>query len=108
MSQQPPQHPQQPSSPAPNNPQPQNSFKRNIIIALIGSPILAAIVTGIFLLASLNKGVAPSPTPIPTTIVTLLPSPTQMPNTQATINAQATQTAEVQAYATATAAAQTP
>lgn len=104
MSQQPPQFPQQPPSQAPNNAQPQNSFKRNIIIALIGSPILAAIVTGIFLLASMNKGAASSPTPIPTTIVTLSPSPT--PNIAATVNAQATQTAVAQANATVTAVAQ--
>ncbi len=104
MSQQPAQHPQQPSSQAQNNAQPQNSFKRNIIIALIGSPILAAVVTGIFLLASMNKGVTPSPIPIPTTLVTLSPSPT--PNIAATVNAQATQTAVAQVQATATAIAQ--
>jgi len=104
MSQQPQQYPHQSSGQASNNPQQQNSFKRNIIIALIGSPILAAIVTGIFLLASINKGATPSPTHIPTTLVTLSPSPT--PNIAATVNAQATQNAVAQTNATATTVAQ--
>src|SRR2546421_249095 len=74
---------QQPSNQVQKSQQPHNSFKRNIIIALIGSPVLAAFVAGIFLFVNLlaSKGAAssPAPTPVVTTPLISTPTPTQTP-----------------------------
>ena len=91
MSQQPPsqtqqpQSPQQPNNQAQTNQQPTNSHKIAIIVALIGTTgtIIAALIGGIFLLASLNKGTVSSPMSTPVGTISVIsnsaPTPTATP-----------------------------